>query len=382
MFAANVIYNDTNTNIEFPCDNNYLYSKLSELHVPEEKYTDLKLFVEKIEFEALSCFEEDFVDLGELNFLAQRIDSLDAQEQIKFCTVATEFGLKTMTEFINLTYNLQYYTLIQDLSSAEKIGKTYMLTRNSAMSDKEILKTDFSKIGKQLIESGRGRFTDRGILFVNDDMPYEHVYNGVTLPEFGYYDYLLAASIEYNGKKSYVYLPDVPYAISNAVSRLGVSSAMDCKTECIDISIENDDWSMQLKSIAENEGIYKLNEVVNEINMLSGSAELRKLTDVIEFAGKSDSDTIVKLAENINEFIFYPDVSNADDLGRAMIEENEDYQIHEDIADYFMFEEYAETVMSGCDCKFTVNGAVLLENKTLTEILGEEQNSAMTMGGM
>lgn len=48
-----------------------------------------------------------------------------------------------------------------------------------------------------------------------------------------------------------------------------------------------------------------------------------------------------------------------------------------------MFEQYAESVMNECDCKFCNNGAVLLEGLTLAEILGEDnQSEEMTMGGM
>ena len=48
-----------------------------------------------------------------------------------------------------------------------------------------------------------------------------------------------------------------------------------------------------------------------------------------------------------------------------------------------MFEQYAESVMNECDCKFCDYGAVLLEGLTLAEILGEDnQSEEMTMGGM
>ena len=48
-----------------------------------------------------------------------------------------------------------------------------------------------------------------------------------------------------------------------------------------------------------------------------------------------------------------------------------------------MFEQYAESVMNECDCKFCDSGAVLLEGLTLAEILGEDnQSEEMKMGGM
>ena len=55
MITLRVNYNDTNANIEFPCDESYLYAKLAELHVPNDEKASPKLFVEEvIDFDELS----------------------------------------------------------------------------------------------------------------------------------------------------------------------------------------------------------------------------------------------------------------------------------------------------------------------------------------
>ena len=66
MFRTNVNYNDTNIIIDFPCDEVYLYSKLAELHVPDEEKVSPKLFIEEVmDFDELKCIEESFIDLDE-----------------------------------------------------------------------------------------------------------------------------------------------------------------------------------------------------------------------------------------------------------------------------------------------------------------------------
>ena len=66
-------------------------------------------------------------------------------------------------------------------------------------------------------------------------------------------------------------------------------------------------------------------------------------------------------------------------MGRALIEENGEYYIHEDISDFFMYEQYAEHITEECDTQFTENGAVILAGRMLSEILDETQEKNLEM---
>ena len=185
MITVRVNYNDTNANIEFPCDESYLYAKLAKLHVPDDEKASPKLFVEEvIDFDELKCFEENFVDLDELNYFAKRLDSFDSQGVMKFKSAISLGWLTTMHDLINLTFNEHYYTLIQDMSSPEKIGKQHYLTRNGGISESKMLEIDFKKIGKDLIKSSQAKLTAYGLIVVNDDLEYQRPYNGRTFPAF------------------------------------------------------------------------------------------------------------------------------------------------------------------------------------------------------
>ena len=54
------------------------------------------------------------------------------------------------------TYNLQRFTLISDFSISNAIGVSHILNRKQVMSLDEMASTDFAKIGKELIQSGKG----------------------------------------------------------------------------------------------------------------------------------------------------------------------------------------------------------------------------------
>ena len=142
-------------------------------------------------------------------------------------------------------------------------------------------------------------------------------------------------------------------------------------------------WFERVRDITATESIYAANNVLRAVERAEKNNELDKLEAVIDFADRYDSASIIKLEDNIDNFRYFDNVYDKEGLGRALIDENDDYYIDEDIEEFFMFEQYAESVMNECDCKFCDNGAVLLEGLTLAEILGEDnQSEEMTMGGM
>ena len=132
MFKIQTSYHDTRVEIEFPCSNNMLYAKLAELHIPDEKKVTAQLFIEEMDYEELKCLENTFVDPDILNHIAQKMDSFDSKELKKFDAVVNTYSLSSPRDLVNLTFNMHYYTLIEDLSDLEKVGKTHMLTRCGA----------------------------------------------------------------------------------------------------------------------------------------------------------------------------------------------------------------------------------------------------------
>ena len=167
MIYVTVCYGKNFTNIEFPCSERYLQSKLMELGISQTY--EPELFMEKVKQpEYMSELENVFINLDELNYLAKRLDSFDHNEIMQFYAATKEFNMKEMKELINLTFNLQRYTLIQDVSSMEKVGRTHMLNLQGGLGEEEMHNCDFEAIGKELIASGRGKITEYGILFENE----------------------------------------------------------------------------------------------------------------------------------------------------------------------------------------------------------------------
>ena len=121
MITLTIGRNGNFVDIRFPCTEKVLTDALKEIGVNDE--LDTKQTVsEVVDFEVLSLLEGQEVDLDEINFLAKRLDSLTKPELDKFIVVTQMEGLDEPKDLINLTYNLNRYTLIQNRLFCEMLA--------------------------------------------------------------------------------------------------------------------------------------------------------------------------------------------------------------------------------------------------------------------
>lgn len=180
-----------NLKIRINVDEQALTLPVDTQFVPGISEKDPVVMVTEItEPEELKYLERDEWNIEELNFLAKRMESFDKHEQSQFDAAVSIFRPKTVEALINYTYNLPRFTLISDFSTPNAIGVSHILNRKQMMSLDEMASTDFAKIGKELMQSGKGITTPYGVLFVNEDIPFEPVYDGRHFPEYDYKDRL------------------------------------------------------------------------------------------------------------------------------------------------------------------------------------------------
>ena len=76
------------------------------------------------------------------------------------------------------------------------------------------------------MQSGTGIVTEHGILFVDEDVPFQELYDGQVFPPYLYdADILCTTKAEYHGKVEYLYLPCERAAIDKSIGRLGAPDA-------------------------------------------------------------------------------------------------------------------------------------------------------------
>lgn len=133
--------------LQFPINENDLYAKLAEIHAIEGKDAPQSAFVTEVYWpKEFSMLKDRFANLDELNYLAKRMESFDYHEYDQFLIGITKLETPTEKDLINLTFNLDHFTLCKDVSSYGKISREYVM--NVSMKINAIIK---SKDGGTLV---------------------------------------------------------------------------------------------------------------------------------------------------------------------------------------------------------------------------------------
>ena len=273
MIKATIQNSPYCTEMVFPCTEEQLSKWLDELRMNPEHLCPAATVVQ-IEPTELSSLEDCEVSLDALNYLAKRMDGMDARELNQFFAVLTcdeleiEWGLKNI---INLTFNLERFTLIEDTSNLANVGMTHMFNIRGCISSSELENKEWLvEEGRKLLDSGKGIQTEYGLLFVNEDIEFSEVFNGTTFP--GYYcdpDSTAAVEITYLGLTEIVELPCEDMTIKKALCRLGADSVRECKIKIDSLSDISDEWQPKIEAFEKTKDIFGLNNMLKteEIRM-------------------------------------------------------------------------------------------------------------------
>ena len=376
MIKLKIKYGNSQTDLRFPCKETEMSAALERIHA--EDVTPLELYVTEVVFpEELGCLQDRFVNLDEVNFLGKRMDGFFGDEEYQFYEAMKSEGFDTLPDLINLSFNLNRYPLIRDISDMGKIGREYLLTVKGCLPADDADDPKYADFGRKLIQSGKGVFTEHGLLFVDENTPFQKLYDGQVFPPFVYdSDVLCIARAEYNGKSEYLYLPCEEKAIDKALARLGAAPE-NAKITLEDFSVNNPKWFERFKQIAADEGVYELNGLANAIN--SADTDLKKLWLVAEYAEVEEAGQLARLAENIGCLKIIEDVNDYEDVGRYIVDNNDCYALHPELEDYFDFNGFGEHIAEEYGGKFV--GGNFIYNDTDTSLLDIlYQDKPMTMG--
>ena len=164
--------------LAFPCTESEYQGTIKELRV-KNGYVFVR---EVIEPKGLKFRENTFINLDELNYLAKRLDGFTEKEEAKFYAAVETGDYVSTKDLINLTFNQACHTLIRDVSDMESVGKEYVLSSREGISLRELRELDLEKIGRDLLSSGKCVPTSYGLLFRNEGVEFEKIYNGKGLP--------------------------------------------------------------------------------------------------------------------------------------------------------------------------------------------------------
>lgn len=169
---------DHEIDVQFPISENKLYAKLAEIHAIEGKDAPQSAFVTEVYWpEELSMLKDRFANLDELNYLARRMESFDYHEYDQFLIGITKLENPTEKDLINLTFNLDHFTLCKDVSNYGKIGREYVMNTEGAVPAHDEDDPKYAAIGKDLIDRGLAQITEKGLL-IEDIVSYHNLTPG------------------------------------------------------------------------------------------------------------------------------------------------------------------------------------------------------------
>lgn len=376
MIKLKIKYGNSQTVLRFPCTEKEMSAALGRIHA--ENITPLELYAAEVAFpEELSFLQDRFVDLDEVNFLAKRMYSFFGDEEYRFYEALKSEGFDTVPDLINLSFNLNRYPLIQDISDMGKIGREYLLAVKGCLPADDADDPKYAAFGRKLIQSGNGVFTEHGLLFVDEDTPFVRDYDGQNFPAYVYDQMLCFIRAEYNGKNEFLYLPCEDEAIDKAFARLGAPTPDVVELSWEDHCIESEKWVERFKEIAAEEGVYKLNRLAAAVN----GVDMEKLWAVVEYAETEDAGQLARLAKNIDCFTVIENAANYSDVGRYVVEHNDCYAMPPELEKYFDFGAFGEHIAEEYYGKFV--GGNFIYNDTNTSLLDIlYRDEPMTMSGM
>ena len=373
-----VLQNDgVKRNVIFPCTEAEYQAVRKELAL-KDNYAFVRDVVEP---KALALKKDTFVHLDEINYLAKRIDGFDQKELLSFFAAIEAGDYVSTKDLINLSFNLNCYTLIRDVSNLKSVGRNYVLCKEVAISADELEKMDLEKIGRELLSTGKGIPTNYGLLFRNEDVVFEDVYKGKGFPPYYYTGgEVLGMAIEKDGEQDYIYFPCEKTEIERTLKRIGAGDIIECSKN-IDYCGGDREWEEYFNDLLQKNDIESVNAISSAINRLGAtedaiSENLYKLSAIMEFAGVTSADTekVIRLAGCLDEFEYYREIGNDYNLGTKLIE-NEIGSAAEKIDDYIDYEKYAQDFLEERGGAYTKYGDVvyLREDQPLSAILGENE---------
>lgn len=375
---------DHEIDIRFPLSESELFAKLGEIHAVEGRDAAQSAYVTEVywpeEFSALKNWD---ANLDELNYLARRMESFDTLEYDQFLIGITKLDSKEVKDLINLTFNLNRFTLCQDVSSYGKIGRAYVLNTEGSVPAYDEDDPKYAAIGKELIDRGLAQITAKGLLIYDPFEKLTEVYDGQTFPEYYYRSTLASAEVGYNDRNELILLPGEELAIKKALARLGAPSDQDCEIKFSLQNRDDDAWEERIEGIIRSEGLYAANKMLHSLD--TGDMDWDKLTAAVELADVKSAANIAAVAEHLEEFGFLPDAKNESDIGHFLVDNVDEYGMNIEMEEYFDFSGFGEYFAEEHDGQFVSGGFIYFDSdRTLDEFLDEleSEDEGMDMGGM
>lgn len=362
-------YGENFRSLSFPCTEKELQIFCDSLALPNEAGTQIRVgrIHNSPQMEDLLVGKE--VNLDELNYFMKRLDSFDEGEWNTFHGVAAGQKLSTLRDMINLTFNTHCYSLVDDFSDLDRLGKSLYLNRMGGVSSKELAEFDGKAyVEKMMADNPHPLVTPYGLIYENGNQP-QQVYNGRTFPAYWYEPNPITLSINKENETEYLYLPVENSELDKALQRLYAESLDD-----VVLSVEEHRLpeNLALMVVTEKAGFSDLNQFAAMFKDM-GEREVTVLSELADFTKITTAEQLKTMAGCMYELESFPGIHNAKEYGKYMICESGHFKYDENLEGYINFAAYGQDKISRETGAFTDKGYLLYHgyNQEMQAILSQ-----------
>ncbi len=342
-------------------------------------------------YSVLAPLKGALVNVDQLDYLAKRLDSFDEGEAAQFQAMACKMSIRSLKDFINLTFCCQRATVIADFNDLEQAGRDHRMNLNGGvLSAEEAKLLDGRKEALQLIQSGAGTITPFGVVYDNG-MRLEQLYDGKHFPPYLYdaYPLVLEASSKQapEEKPEYLYLPATQRQIERALCRAGVTSGADLQLQIVMNQLpEQTAAALDLADLTSGD-LPSLNQMCRAIKPLA-LQDRQKLDAAVQMAQPQDADEVRFLAENLEQFTFVPGIQSPKEYGEYLVKESGEFCYDEKLEGLYDYPQCGLRRLEEEKGQFSSLGYIAYRGSlTLEELMREDpaeqyqREQALQMGG-
>lgn len=311
-----------------------------------------------------------------LDFLARRIACLSQTEQDIFSAALQMEDVRDVKSIINLSYNLDNYELIRDISDMGNLSRS-MVSRSTGVDlPKDIADMlDYEKVSSEYFLMYKGDFCPSGLVLKKDHAVLKKVYDGNYYVDPGYEKdalFMLHLSARGNGKAYRHFtlaLPAMEERVELARRTLGVSSLNECEVQC-----SGHDYQLwgYLPVGCELE---RMNETARFLceEVLDGNKKtLYKLMAVLEAECPRTLDEVLEIAGELDAYEMCPEgVLTAEEFAHFMFEQRDDYFLDGFTSKFVDMEQLGRALLKEENAVMTDHGIVMCGEWLCNSLSGE-----------
>ena len=329
----------------------------------------------------------DSPTIDELNFLAQRLDSLNEDEQLVLRAVSPkilkvgEDELVSPKDLINLTYGLENVSIISNVSNPQQLGQFViendMHTDVEAVPEDSLYLLDKMKIGQLQQQNDGGVFMD-GDYIVAGEYQLPKVYDGQQLPQSDvstWYAFRLEVTHppiyeddELNSKTVWLSLPATEDEVKAVTDELGMGDIRSCVYYGFESSvpqIESDHFG----DMQDFDSLNSLAEMMVEMT----PADQVKFKAVLSAEEPSKIEDILDIARNLHQYEHAYMVNDSADFFKDYMLRHMDSRMDSHWFDTLLTRNEGDRLLSRLGATATDYGVISARGRSLYELVPYEE---------